>query len=410
MAGRRRDAARSQQNTTHPFKGWLPDSSDTHKDHRNMLQFKKDLNHELEKALPSSTRPYENVHVLLLCWKNNDANNLKDMETLKAFLEKEFHYTVKIFQILGTAESCRDWDNRKQLREEINHLFRNADDSALSIIYYSGHGFSNVSKPYRDLDRRYSRKDLVQFPRAEIQDRLGFDPDTDTFGLEYSALFAWSNGIHGNMLHILECCNGGGAACNSKDFEVMSASAADQEPRLHRSAEAASNYGAAFMTAMKYMKDQYGTFTSVQLHAHMISQAANFKKPLHIQPFFSSDFTENRRAVQLTPLTLDSEALVSSSEISQLVATRALEKEARVLLSVALTDHPRDIDYFKAWLLSENRPAFLKLVKAESIFSGRSNSSVLLVTMPISLWCVLPGHPAYSFVDFVWSGDMSDPR
>lgn len=411
MAGSRRDAALSQQNSTHPFKGWVLDPREAQKFQKSVSQFTRDLDEELGKALPISVRPYEKVHVLLLCWKTHDTNNLKDMEYLKAFLEKEFHYIVNIFQILGTARSCRDFVNRDPLRAEIDKLFRAADEDTLSIIYYSGHGFSNVSKGYGAPASHYSRKDLVIFPRADIQDQAGFNPNTNVFGLDYSLIFGWLGGIHGQVLHILECCKGGGAACNSKDLEVMSASAADQGPRLHRSAEAASNYGAAFMNAMKYMKDQYGSFTSVQLHAHMISQAANFKKPLYIQPFFSSDFIENRRAVQLTPLTpLDPKTLVSSSEISQLVATRALEKEARVLLSVALIDDPRDIDDFKAWLLNENRPAFLKQVNVESVFSGKSNSSVLLVTMPISLWCVLPEHPAYTFVDFVWSGDMSKSR
>lgn len=52
-------------------------------------------------------------------------------------------------------------------------------------------------------------------PREDISQTSGFNPGTSYFGIDYSDIFKYLHRIEGDVLHILECCNGGGAALDS---------------------------------------------------------------------------------------------------------------------------------------------------------------------------------------------------
>lgn len=151
-------------------------------------------------------------------------------------------------------------------------------------------------------------------------------PKFTTLGADYSDFFAYINNISGQVLHILGCCDGGGAVLDSKAFEVMSASAAHQNSKYNRHSIPSGNFTSAFINAMKFMKAEYETLTSVQLHAYMISNALDLKPdPLYIQPFFSSDFS-NKQPVSSTPsIEIDQENPKGKAKIPEMEAARNLK-------------------------------------------------------------------------------------
>lgn len=67
------------------FEGASQESKDAH-----LEDFKHDLNDELAKIFPATSRPYNNVQVLLLCWEEADSNNHDDLLYFQKYLEKDF--------------------------------------------------------------------------------------------------------------------------------------------------------------------------------------------------------------------------------------------------------------------------------------------------------------------------------
>ena len=139
---------------THPFEEYIleKDPSKVKPKHKTLIEFQRDLNTELGKAFATNLCPYGKVHVLLLCWRTADATNYADCQTFIDFLTREFYLNVKIFQIEGTGLN----PNHKSLGNELNSLRMASDEQTLSIICYSGHGYSSST----NLNRK-QRRDLI---------------------------------------------------------------------------------------------------------------------------------------------------------------------------------------------------------------------------------------------------------
>lgn len=139
---------------THPFQDYIleKDPSNVKPKHKTLLDFQRDLNTELGQAFTANLHPYRKVHVLLLCWKTADVTNLADCQVFMEFLTREFKFSAKIFQIEGTGQN----PDHKSLGHEVDSLRMASDGDTLSIICYSGHGYSSPANL-----KRKQRRDLV---------------------------------------------------------------------------------------------------------------------------------------------------------------------------------------------------------------------------------------------------------
>ena len=139
-----------------------------------------------------------------------------------------------------------------------------------------------------------------------------------------------------------------------------------------------------------------------QLHSYLANHASTFVPKLSIQPFHSGTFVHERRPITLTPL------LPARQQNPTRRPTR-LEKETKVLLSITLNHGKQTtletVKEMRAWLISRNRPYWIKSVELVGVLPS-SSSLVMLITLPISLWDVLPEHPAYKIVEFVTGGNL----
>jgi hypothetical protein len=77
--------------------------------------------------------------------------------------------------------------------------------------------------------------------------------------------------------------------------------------------------------------------------------------------------------------------------------------QPHVMISLALEDDQRlDLNAWEQWLA--NFPALAKHVKVQGIF--QSHSTLLLLSLPVMVWDLLPENPACSFVAFIRSNNL----
>lgn len=84
-------------------------------------------------------------------------------------------------------------------------------------------------------------------------------------------------------------------------------------------------------------------------------------------------------------------------------STEPNEDKPHVMISLALEDNQRlDLNAWEQWLASF--PALAKYVKVQGVF--KSHSTLLLLSMPVTLWDMLPDDQACTFVAFIRSNNL----
>jgi hypothetical protein len=98
----------------------------------------------------------------------------------------------------------------------------------------------------------------------------------------------------------------------------------------------------------------------------------------------------------IAPSSIASTSLVSSQS--------SLNSSRRVLLAVSLEDDTTipQLESWKRWLLSD-APTYIRSIDVRIEDAYPSNSTLLFISMPVSIWCHLPDTTAYRFVDFITS-------
>jgi hypothetical protein len=77
-----------------------------------------------------------------------------------------------------------------------------------------------------------------------------------------------------------------------------------------------------------------------------------------------------------------------------------------VIMSVALEeDQLLDLDRFQNWM--RTFPALAKYAKIEGVY--HSHSTLVLVSVPVIVWNMLPENPAYNFVGYARSTNLMEP-
>lgn len=90
--------------------------------------------------------------------------------------------------------------------------------------------------------------------------------------------------------------------------------------------------------------------------------------------------------------------------IGTAVASEPTEDTPHVMISLALEDDQRlDINAWEQWLNAF--PAMARYVKIQGVF--KSHSTLVLVSMPVMIWDLLPEDPATSFVAFIRSNNIA---
>lgn len=94
----------------------------------------------------------------------------------------------------------------------------------------------------------------------------------------------------------------------------------------------------------------------------------------------------------------------STNALAASVASEPNEDTPHVMISLALEEDQRlDLNAWEGWLASF--PALAKYVKVQGVF--KSHSNLLLLSMPVMIWDLLPEDQATSFVAFIRSNNLA---
>jgi len=86
-----------------------------------------------------------------------------------------------------------------------------------------------------------------------------------------------------------------------------------------------------------------------------------------------------------------------------IIGSEPSESVPHVMISLALEeDQSLNIDDWEQWLSSI--PALAKYVQVQGVF--KSHSTLLLLSLPVMVWDMLPDHPACNFVAFIRSNNL----
>ncbi|KAI9930358.1 hypothetical protein ASPWEDRAFT_170983 [Aspergillus wentii DTO 134E9] len=307
--------------------------------------FARRLKAALNSTLPSETR-YEKVSVLALRWANDQMGVDRLEAQLLQILHDKYQYDVESF-VIPTAE-CAGKLSLKLSNWSNTH----SGQGTLRIYVYTGHAAGAT------LDRWY------------LGGTVNAHGDLNGPRVDWNTLRAGPEGFLGDVCYLFGCCSAGPIAMEDGPETIFSFT----------------------QDLIDVLQDLNGDAeTLAGIHARMFRNARQNQAsapPVYIPKNGASSITLARLG------------------LNRVITRRQLRVEHRVLLSIRIRDQIResDLQQWTQWL-TNNIPSDLVSadVKIESVF----HSEVLLVTVPVEIWIMLPGDdPSISFVAHVTSNNV----
>ena len=201
-----------------------------------------------------------------------------------------------------------------------------------------------------------------------------------------------------DILYIMDCCYASSVAIEGTK-ELLAACAID------RTTPGAGHPGSFIRVLVETLERANGNqFTIAQLHGMMTRayyQNELTTTPVHVE--LSAEMVA-RGSIVLAPLTNGSTAVAPHQRVPRPFGTPNLNP--KVLISVHLSD-VKSSPNAQQWIqwLSSHLPSGIEEIQVELVGSYQAASSILLVLLPVEVWTVLRGDPAYVFVSIVTSGN-----
>ena len=192
------------------------------------------------------------------------------------------------------------------------------------------------------------------------------------------------------MFIIDGCYSGGSAIKNCR--EVLAANAIEQVTANHVGKKGLRSFTFALCEVLRSLERPRSV---AQVHAKLIEDWQDASKDLHIQttPIHKADQITRERSIVFKPIRQS----VPSRQIAAVNPTK-------VLITAKISDSvPTNLGDWDRWLRSKI-PADIEDVTVEGLWD--KGSSLLLLRLPISAWDMIRDDPAYSFVDYVGSGNL----
>ncbi|KAK3950641.1 hypothetical protein QBC32DRAFT_264097 [Pseudoneurospora amorphoporcata] len=374
---------------------------------RHLETFAQALEDSANRAFPttaSSQQRYSKVQALFLHWACDDLFVLPELEDLEKCFREDYRYDTDIFAI-PTENS------HLELMLKIGDMIKQHEDKkTLFIVYYGGHA--------RIDDSRQSTWCATRNPNSPW--------------LQWSAIQTLLERSPSDVLILLDCCAGAASATfpsGQSITETISASSWDA---------IAPNPGRySFTNALIEVLQEWRhkVFSAAMLHAEILARLKHPRPVLINGKHFESRSTpvhfmmtsnhkapsiEIGRLVPETRRSLSQHTLLSSSRqddrgmssrsaypsipsMSIPMTSEPNEDEPHVMISLALEKDQRlDLDAWEQWLAGF--PAMAKYVKVQGVF--KSHSTLLLLSLPIMVWDLLPDDPACSFIAFIRSNNL----
>ncbi|KAL7934445.1 hypothetical protein V8C35DRAFT_300905 [Trichoderma chlorosporum] len=389
---------------------------------KHIGQFAKRLEDSAARAFPNRGRAsqrYKNVQALLVHWGSDDLFVLPELEDLEKCMRDDYAFGTDIFSIPSE-------NSHLELMMRIGQLIRDHESpDTLFILYYGGHARIDESR----------------------QSTWCATRDPDSPWLQWSAIQTLLERSKSDVLILLDCCAGAASATfptGNSITETISASSWDAiapDPGRY-------SFTNALIEVLQEWRHR--VFSAAMLHAEVLARlkhprpitingkhfearstpvhfmmTANHKAP-SIE--LSRTMPEEKRSLSLPTIPhQDLEpmggpvgglappmvtaggraASPANALVGDVVPNEPTEDTPHVMISLALEDDQRlDINAWEQWLNAF--PAMARYVKIQGVF--KSHSTLVLVSMPVMIWDLLPEDPATSFVAFIRSNNIAAQR
>ena len=363
------------------------------------------------RAFPNRGRPsqrYSKVQALMLHWKCDDLFVLPEVEDLEKCLREDYCFETETFAI--PSENAH-----LELMLKLGDMIKKHEsDETLFVVYYGGHARIDES--------RQSTWCATRHPGSPW--------------LQWSAIQTLLERSVSDVLILLDCCAGAASATfptGKKSLtETISASSWD--------AIAPDPGRYSFTNALIEVLQEWRlrTFSAAMLHAEVLARlkhprpilinGKNFEArstPVHFMmtsnhrapsieigrivpdtrlppsppkelPYRQLPFPASSQSTSISEQTSSQDSMIPSS-------AEPNEDQPHVMISLALEeDQKLDINAWEQWLSSF--PALAKYVKVQGVF--KSHSTLLLLSLPVMVWDLLPDDPACSFIAFIRSNNL----
>ncbi|KAL0930946.1 tyrosine-protein phosphatase non-receptor type 6 [Colletotrichum truncatum] len=374
---------------------------------KHLNSFAQTLEDSANRAFPNrgkSSQRYKKVQALLLHWGSDDLFVLPELEDLERCLREDYAFNTEIFPIPSE-------NSHLELMMQVGKLIKDHEaQDTLFLVYYGGHARIDES--------RQSTWCATRHP--------------DSPWLQWSAIQTLLERSASDVLILLDCCAGAASATfpnGNSITETISASSWD--------AIAPDPGRYSFTNALIEVLQEWRlrTFSAAMLHAEVLARLKH-PRPITINgKLFEARstpvhfmMTTNHKApsiemsrivpAEARPPSPPQETTANESDTTpeELTGGRGPgapvsgepnEDTPHVMISLALEDNQQlDLNAWETWLASF--PALAKYVKVQGVF--KSHSTLLLLSMPVMVWDLLPEDHATSFVAFIRSNNLMMPQ
>ncbi|KAK8019840.1 Tyrosine-protein phosphatase non-receptor type 6 [Apiospora arundinis] len=369
---------------------------------KHLSDFAKSLEDSAARAFPNRGRSqrYNKVQALLLHWRSDDLFVLPELEDLEQCLREDYSFDTDTFAIPSD-------NSHLELMMRVGSMIKEHESTdTLFIIYYGGHA--------RIDDSRQSTWCAARNP--------------DSPWLQWSAIQTLLERSLSDVLILLDCCAGAASATfpnGNSTTETISASSWDAiapDPGRY-------SFTNALIEVMQEWKHR--TYSAAMLHAEVLARLKHPRPIMLNGKHFEARstpvhfmMTSNHKApsIEMSRIVGDDmrppsppqepEAEVStptgrSGGPQELVPVEPTEDVPHVMISLALEDNQSlDINAWESWLAAF--PAIAKYVKVQGVF--KSHSTLMLLSLPVMVWDLLPENLATNFIAFIRSNNLAVPK
>ncbi|KAF8849085.1 hypothetical protein BDZ45DRAFT_663652 [Acephala macrosclerotiorum] len=373
------------------------DTSRTKYHMRDLSIFAKHLEHAAASSFPNKGQPrYQSVRVLLLRWEEDGIGVKQELDSL-ANTFQHYGFDTKTW-LIPTVKS-----HNLLMKKALQVLDDYGRPDSLLIVYYAGHGRMNASRQAEWTCMVDNKLISLQWHAVQT---LFEDADSDVLLLLdcCAAASGALTGIDSNNNNVTETI----AACGFETWAPLPGRHSFTETMTtvlnewyHRPAFIAAMLHCEILNRLRHEKPEYRGPRKFEYR----------KSPIHVLGTNDS----KARSVELVPRrpeNLDTESSASSTipdPYSMDSLTKVLDNGdfsiPHVLISLALEEEQLlDVRQCKKWL--QDFPALAKFVTVQGAY--RSNSTLLLLSIPVSVWDMLPEDPACVFIGYVHSRSLLD--
>ncbi|KAI1777804.1 hypothetical protein F4818DRAFT_407983 [Hypoxylon cercidicola] len=365
---------------------------------KHLPEFAKTLEDSATRAFPNrgSSQRYKKVYALLLHWTCDDLFVLKELDDLEACLREEYNFETETFPIPS--------DNAHiDLMMKIGAMIKEHESSdTLFIVYYGGHAKIDESRQSTWCGTRSS----------------------DSPWLQWSAIQTLLERSLSDVLILLDCCAGAASATfpnGNSITETISASSWDAiapDPGRY-------SFTNCLIEVLHEWKRRM--FSAAMLHAEILARLKHPRPEMLNGKHFEARatpvhfmMTANHKAPSIEVTRIippdtrppsppqesgyeDNAPNGRSAGPQDIVGSEPNEDVPHVMISLALEEDQRlNINDWQHWLSSI--PALAKYVKVQGVF--KSHSTLLLLSMPVMIWDLIPEDHACNFIAFIRSNNL----